>query len=127
MSTAYYALFHCLATCCADMLVGGTNSDRSEGAWVQTYRALDHRDARNRCRNVLVRRFPPEVQRFARHFVAMQEQRHAADYNPTEKFSKSSVNLDINATSNIIDNFMKVAARDRRAFAVYVLLPQRQS
>ncbi len=109
------------------MLVGGANSNRSEGAWVQTYRALDHGGARNRCRDAFVRRFPPEVQRFARHFVAMQEQRHAADYNPAEKFSKSSVTLNITATSNVIDGFMKVAAKDRRAFAVYVLLPRRQS
>ena len=126
MSTAYYALFHCLATCCAGMLVGGTNSNRSEGAWVQTYRALEHRDARSRCKNAFVRRFPPEVQRFASHFAAMQEQRHAADYNPAEKFSKSSVTLNIAVTSNVIDDFFKAAAKDRRAFAVYVLLPQRQ-
>lgn len=127
MSTAYYALFHCLATCCADMLVGGPNSNRSEGAWVQAYRALRHGDARSRCKNVFVRRFPTEIQQFADHFVAMQEQRHAADYNPAEKFSKSSVTLDITATSNIIDNFTKAAAKDQRAFAVYVLLPLRQS
>ena len=42
VSTTYYALFHCLATCCADMIVGGAGADRSEPAWRQAYRALDH-------------------------------------------------------------------------------------
>ena len=30
VSTAYYALFHGLAECCADMLVGGSGANRSQ-------------------------------------------------------------------------------------------------
>ena len=31
VSTTYHALFHAIAGCCADTLVGGPNSNRSEG------------------------------------------------------------------------------------------------
>ena len=49
VSTAYYALFHCLAECCADMIVGGPGSNRNRTAWLRVYRALQHGTARNRC------------------------------------------------------------------------------
>ena len=42
VSTTYYALFHCMAENCADMLVGGPGSGRSRPAWHQAYRALEH-------------------------------------------------------------------------------------
>ena len=42
VSTAYYALFHCLAGCCADLLVGDPGANRSLSAWNQTYRGLQH-------------------------------------------------------------------------------------
>ena len=51
MSTVYYAMFHCLAKCCADTIVGGRGATRSSAAWTQAYRALDHGQARNRCAN----------------------------------------------------------------------------
>ena len=41
VSTSYYAAFHALAQDCADRLVG-TTRQRSEPAWRQAYRALDH-------------------------------------------------------------------------------------
>ena len=40
VSTAYYALFHGLAECCANELVG--RNMRGQAAWVRTYRALNH-------------------------------------------------------------------------------------
>ena len=49
VSAAYYALFHALARCCADTLVGATPASRSQTAWTQTYRALEHGYAKNQC------------------------------------------------------------------------------
>ena len=73
VSTTYYALFHGLATCCADMLVGGPGANRSQPAWRQAYRALQHRDAKQRCESQAISRFPGELQDFAIQFVAMQK------------------------------------------------------
>ena len=128
VSTTYYALFHCLATCCANMLVGGPRSDRSRPAWGQTYRALRHGTARQRCeRLAIISRFPAAIQDFAQLFSEMQAKRHAADYDPYAAFSKSDVLQGIAAAAAIIDLFNATPARDRRAFAVYVRLDARNN
>ena len=46
VSTTYYALFHCLAACYADTIVGGPGAKRSKPAWRQAYRALNHGSAK---------------------------------------------------------------------------------
>lgn len=132
ISTIYYALFHCLAVCCADMLVGGSGSNRSRPAWRQAYRALQHGTSRQRCeRQSVIARFPIEIQDFADQFVYVQKKRHRADYYPyaisapDTDFSKSAVIQDILETEAIIRRFNGAYARDRRAFAVYVLLDLR--
>ena len=123
ISTAYYAMFHCLANCCADTLVGGSGSDRSDPAWRQTYRALEHGTIRQRFgRSVIISRFPIEIQDFAKKFVDMQEKRHKADYDPEAAFSKLTVRRDLELVKRRIEMFNQAPLKDRRAFAVYVLL-----
>ncbi len=122
VSTTYYALFHCMAICCADMLVGGVGANRSAPAWRQAYRALQHTTARQRCAQPTIKRFPNDIQDFAIEFVAMQRKRESADYDPDGTFYKSDVLQDINTTENVIGQFMKAPLKDRRAFAVYILL-----
>ena len=127
VSTAYYALFHCLAECCANMLAGSTPAGRSQRAWRQTYRALQHSTARNRCRRQdIIERFPNEIQEFAKVFVDMQSLRHSADYDPDATFHKSNVVQGITDAEDIINLFNSVPRRDRRAFAIYVLLDIRR-
>ena len=129
-STTYYALFHALATCCADTLVGGLNSNRSESAWTQGYRSLRHGDARSRCSNQQVmQEFPSDIQGFARLFVEMQIARHEADYNPNPDFEfyKDAVLQNIIDAEYQLRRFAEAPIRDRRAFGVYVLMPMRRS
>ena len=127
VSTAYYALFHTLARCCADMLVGVSPVARSQQAWRQTYRALEHGPAKNRCsRQNMLSKFPPEIEDFGQRFITMQRERHAADYDPQAVFSRDRVIQLIEETARTIARFNGVAAQDRRAFAVYVLFNLRQ-
>jgi hypothetical protein len=114
--------FVCMAICCADMLVGGVGANRSAPAWRQAYRALQHTTARQRCAQPTIKRFPNDIQDFAIEFVAMQRKRESADYDPDGTFYKSDVLQDINTTENVIGQFMKAPLKDRRAFAVYILL-----
>ena len=72
-----------------------------------------------------MQRFPSDIRQFAYKFVDMQQKRHQADYDPEVDFSKDVVILDIGATNEIIRNFQRVPVKDRRAFAVYVLLSVR--
>ena len=125
-STAYYAMFHCLANCCATTLVGGPNADRSEPAWRQVYRALEHGVARNNCTNKnFLSKFPQDIEDFAHLFVSLQEKRHLADYDPSARFAKLEVQRDIAAARVTIQRFRSASAKDRRAFAVYVLFRTR--
>ena len=128
VSTAYYAMFHCLAAICADLLVGSAGSERSEPAWWQVYRALEHGAARQRCnRPAIMQRFPAEIQDFAEKFVLMQQKRHQADYGPEGVFDKDTVLQDIIAVAEAIAKLRQVPVKDRRAFAVYLLFPLRNN
>ena len=126
VSTAYYALFHCLAECSANLLVGGSGSDRSQPAWNQTYRALNHGNVRSRCENrSFIARFPIDIQDFANMFVDMQAKRHSADYDPDATFSLHDTIQDIDDVENAIIRFNRAPRKDRRAFAIYVLFQRR--
>lgn len=126
MSTAYYAGFHALAQCIADTVIGGTGANRSEPAWAQSYRALEHRPAKEACRNIgIMARFPQPIRDFANVFVMMQEKRHKADYDPTGNYARSTVLIDIDAMENAIRDFQRAAAKDKRAFCAHVLFKKR--
>ena len=130
VSTTYYALFHTIATCCADTLVGGPSANRSEAAWTQVYRSVEHGSARSRCANQrMMERFPDEIQGFARLFVELQIARHEADYNPDPEFEfyKDAVLQNIIDAEYQLQRFAEAPIRDRRAFAVYILMPLRRS
>lgn len=70
-------------------------------------------------------KFPKAVEDFANNFVSMQEKRHAADYDPSIKLTKSEVVADISAAREAISEFLKVPIKDRRAFAAHVLFKKR--
>ena len=126
VSTAYYAMFHALAQCCADLLAGSTPNARSNPAWRQTYRALEHGLARQQCSNqAVMRRFPPEIRRFGDVFVAMQRERHAADYDPGITFSRDRVRQFVDQVEDAIAEFNAADRGHRRAFSIYVLFRPR--
>ena len=131
VSTAYYALFHTLANDCADLLIGRRSPTQTNRAWGQAYRALEHREVKrkysqNPGKNILRKDFPLAIKEFADQFVAMQENRHKADYDPLEPFTRSGVQQLIRESRTAISGFQLVAERDRRACAAFVLFPLRR-
>ena len=129
VSTAYYALFHCLTECCADMLVGGPGSKRDMDAWLQIYRALDHGTARRRCRDTgAISRFHVGIQDFADKFVEMQGLRHSSDYDPSAQVpTRAEVRQYINDAEGVIRRFPNAPIVERRTFAVHVLMSARRN
>jgi hypothetical protein len=126
VSSCYYALFHCLARECANLMIGGAGSARSNEAWRQVYRSLEHGPTKDKCANSkMIRKFPKEIEDFANAFVTMQAKRHDADYDPVASFTKSSVETDIKLVEQAIKDFRAAKAMDRRAFCAYVLLKNR--
>ena len=82
-SQAYYALFYALANSNADTLIGSTPAARASEEWTATHRALNHGTAKTQMsKKRETPQFPPGVQDFSEAFVALQVQRHEADYNP---------------------------------------------
>ena len=130
ISTAYYALFHCLSESCANHFIGKKKNGRA--AWRQTYRALQHGFAKKACDSVndskqrkILEKFPDEIQDFALQFYNMQIKRHEADYDPYSRYRKSQVLADISATREVIRAFEAAPTSDRRAFAALVLFQRR--
>jgi len=124
LSTAYYALFHCLTRSSANAFVG--KADAKSRAWNQVYRALEHGAARNSCRNdKIMKEFPADIQKFADAFVEMQELRHRADYSPTGTFYKSEVEQELDKVNLAIEDYEKAELKHRRAFAAFVLFRHR--
>ncbi len=123
VSTAYYAMFHCLAATAADLLIGPARSP----AWHRVYRALEHGRARGACRQgQAMREFPAEVRNFARSFVVLQVERQQADYAlDVEAYRTSDVLEYIASAERAIDRFEQADAAARRAFAAHVLFRQR--
>lgn len=124
LSTAYYALFHCLASNCADTLIG--ISVRNSAAWNRTYRALNHGTARNQCSRTDVEAFPSStVGVFADAFRNIQDERHQADYAPNRKPRKSHVLQFIDEAEAAITALERETLQTRRAFAAHVLFRSR--
>ena len=122
VSTAYYAMFHCLARCAANAVVGRAR----DSAWHQTYRALEHGKARNACENQrAMAAFPPEVRHFADMFAALQKVRQRADYALDGKYEKGDVQAAIDIAEGAIVLFEQADARHRRAFVAHVLFKRR--
>ena len=57
----------------------------------------------------------------------MQQKRHDADYDPDATFVKSDVLASISDAEAAIQRFSRAPLKDRRAFAVYVLLDLRSN
>ena len=96
VSTAYYAMFHCLAGSCADTLIGGLHAGRGTDAWILTYRALNHRSAKARCSDKEnLKQFSAHIRVFAETFARMQEQRDLYTKVPEPGYNTNSLSVSI--------------------------------
>ena len=122
VSTAYYAMFHCLAGCAANVIIGRVRKP----AWHQTYRALEHGKARNACEDKgAMAAFPQKVRDFAKTFVFLQKARQQADYALDGEYSKLDVLAAIDRAERSIAQFEQTDAEHRRAFVAHVLFKRR--
>ena len=127
ISSVYYAVFHAICQSNADTLVGDDPQDRDQLAWRQAYRALEHGYARQRCERARREtRFDVEVQILADYFPAIQHLRHQADYDPDKIFVQQEILSTVAEASARVDIFRSALPRERRAFAVYILMRERQ-
>lgn len=126
LSTAYYAMFHALCLNCANSFIGTEGADRSENAWNQVYRSVDHAFAKKQCKNQeAMASFPEGIKRFANYFVNLQDMRHQADYDPTRSFDRQEVINAIDHAEGMINNLLDSDLRMRKAFAAWIAVRYR--
>ena len=127
VSSIYYALFHAIAQSNADTLVGDDPLHRDQSAWRQAYRALDHGYARQRCQQAVNNsRFSTPIQRLADYFAFAQSRRHQADYDPDAVFARQEILPAITEAGDYLSAFRAIPPQERRAFAVHILMRERQ-
>ena len=126
-SSIYYSLFHAMCQSNADTLAGEDPQQRDQLAWRQAYRALEHGYAKQRCHRASGNgRFSPSIQRLAGSFVDIQTLRHRADYDPHTSFAQREVLAAIDEADDHISGFRDAPDQERRAFAVYILMRDRE-
>jgi uncharacterized protein (UPF0332 family) len=124
VSSAYYALFHAIAKDVADVLVG-VGHDRPDNAWRQAYRALDHGPAKTACEQLRSLNFPPRLQDCGDAFVEFQLARHRADYDPAHRLQRAEALAAVARAEEAIGQLKSCRRKDRKAFAVLLLLKRR--
>ncbi|KAA5601852.1 hypothetical protein [Blastochloris sulfoviridis] len=85
ISTAYYALFHALATLCANELVGAGKSKSL--AWARTYRALEHSFVKSALIDLARRTHDKDIELLSEAFILLQQTRYEADYDPQRTYT----------------------------------------
>lgn len=136
ISAAYYGIFHAVITEAVDQFVGVTNRDESRYGLV--YRSIDHRWLRELCEEVqkpkLRSKFRPyapaqgfgaDIVAFAAAVVDLQEKRHAADYDPMVRMSRSDGILAIAKARTALSRLSGTSESERMAFLSLLLFSPR--
>lgn len=120
ISTAYYAIFHCIARAYADALIGTNLQTRDDSAWRQAYCSITHTQI-SRCCNKpeIMRKFSREFMHFGVVFSEPQILREEADYDLGEIYFRSEVLKDIQRAGRVKKEFKKSKIHDRKAFVTY--------
>ena len=126
VSTAYYAMFHALATSNADCIIGTPQDAIARHAWDRAYRGLEHGSARVQLQQEQ-ELFSQGTRWFAEAFAQLQEVRHRADYDNTRSFDVVLANTWIDRAEEAIRGFMQVSVEERRAVAVQSLIRRRRN
>ena len=123
VSTAYYAMFHTLATSNAD-LIEGPMTQTNQRTWTATYRSLRHAGAGSMLQGC-PHLFSPQVRNFAVIIDGLKRQRENADYNPDASFTQQQVVTRIANAEQAIAEVNPAPARERSLAAIATLAGQR--
>jgi hypothetical protein len=137
VSTAYYALFHCVARSASDAFVGARH--RQSPRYETVYRGFEHRRMKESCAAVDkptlgakaskalgAENASQELRDVASAFVALQERRHWADYSPMGKITRSQARDLVDLADFAVGQLAAANAEDRRNFLAYLMLSVRE-
>lgn len=124
VSTAYYALFHALAKVCTETLL--PDARRSSAEYAKIYRALDHATTKNAFGKSPLKD-DPKINEVGEAFVALQSERHRADYLPPEAslFALSECQRLIGLAEQAIETLEALDNDQRRTLATFAVFKSR--
>ena len=135
VSTAYYALYHCLVDRACRSMLGTTNTRRPYRDVLA--RAFQHSTMGKACKSfaggtlpkhidrtlrAAAFTIPPDLRRVAQTFQEAQEKRHLADYDPAWNFSRAEVKALIRDVELAMDSFTAMRGRAECQFFLSCLL-----
>ena len=123
VSTAYYAMFHALATSNADLIVGA-RTPANQSDWIATYRSLQHFRAENPLHG-WPHLFSLPMQNFAFVIGVIKRRRENADYNPIANFAQNDVITWIDSAERAIIEFNAASPQERAMVAIATLAGRR--
>ena len=122
VSSAYYAMFHTLAASNANSRLEHRRLTASAGPGSKPTAPQIIAQVRNKLsRAGLGGRFPAAIDDFGEVFVAAQQARHSADYDPNSDFSATDVAGLISRVESMIATFNHTPEDIRRDLAVHIL------
>lgn len=142
VSSLYYAFFHYLVDEACLALIGAQHAQR--GYRHSLARAFVHATMKAACSSFAAANLPPTItkplprvakgnylvakpiQRIASVFKELQEKRHVANYELSERFRRSEVQSLIGQVDSAIQNFARLPASDDRHFFLVCLLTWRE-
>ena len=137
ISSSYYAAFHAIITTAADEIVGVTQRNSREHALVM--RSVNHKTIKDCCVELAkstpaklyvpyipTSGFGPEILALAAVFPDLQEERHAADYDSSQRYVTADARGIVNIAASAVAQLRAAPAGDRKAFAYLILFPPKR-
>lgn len=121
VSSAYLATYHALARSNADLLVGGSEAERSRPEWSRAYNALGG-DCPDRRLQGDYSGYPQAIRDFAAVFLDLHRQRLLADEDPAATFTAAQAQAWVERADGAINAFLAAGPAQRRSFALEILL-----
>ena len=106
-------------------MVGTVKAKRSNRAWAQTYRALEHGKAKAACESARNLSFPQSLKDVADAFVDLQKARHDADYDPLHRLTRAQALEAVAKARDATAKLRSARIEDRRALAALLLFGKR--
>jgi uncharacterized protein (UPF0332 family) len=136
ISAAYYSVFHYVMTMAADEFIG--NTKRRDQRYTLVYRSVDHRTFKELCIEIIKNtptaryrtyinscNFNVDIKSFARAVPELQEKRHIADYDPSQRVRTSNASLAISMARSAIAAFDRADLECKKMFLTLLLFPPR--
>ncbi len=123
VSASYYAVYHRLAKAFADAFIGADPAVRTDNAWIEVYRGLDHATCIEACGLAIKMnvQFPTGLLNVAGEIKQLHKARLNADYNPRQTITARDAEMLFGLATECVEQINQCADRDLKAFGVWML------